>query len=359
GLCADARASGQDPAEALLQEAAAQQQPAQSGPAVEAMRLFDTGRHAEAIPFFDRALSDDPDNEQLLHLSLIARAEAGQITPDQQQTLELLEQQRSLEVRVAVEAVHLRTTRARILLRRGRNAKALQLANLLMQAVDRLPAGVDRGLLLDPLHEIVDQATGRVTAQQRRHRPARYLPGRPVPTVEEALARDAERLLEHGDERRAYKADEADALLDVERARRIPRSILTYPSDWPERTARRAEYADGTFYKSKPFRNADGQLVYTAIYDLRDLLVEVPDFTDAPNFDLAVETRNVADRAALRRSSQIFTGYAEDLAAGIPLLQFFGGVDESRIPPSQRGYNERYSELMKLIHDVLEAGGDN
>ena len=81
GLCVDARASGQDPAEAVLQEAAAQQQPAQSGPAVEAMRLFDAGRHAEAIPFFDRALSDDPDNEQLLHLSLIARAEAGRHRP--------------------------------------------------------------------------------------------------------------------------------------------------------------------------------------------------------------------------------------------------------------------------------------
>jgi hypothetical protein len=165
--------------------------------------------------------------------------------------------------------------------------------------------------------------------------------------------------MEHGDERRAYKSDEADALLDTERSRRIPRSLLTYPEDWPDITERRKKYADGTIYKGEPFRGKDGQMRYTAIYDLRDLLVEVPDFTDAPEMDLAEEIRNVGDRAALRFQSEIFRGYAEDLAAGVPLLQFFGGVDESRIPPSHRAYHERHEELLGLIKEVLEAGPES
>ena len=355
GAWADPAVAGADPAEALLQQALADRHQAETpDPAGRAMEFYQGGMYTEAITWFDRALQADPNNETLIRHRLTARDRAGTITPVEREELELLERQRHLEVELAVRAVQLRTVRARTLLSRGRHAEALELADELARLISRLPEGVDRDALLEPLRRIADQATGRHTPQQRRTRPQRYLPG-----VEETLARDAERYLEQGTERRAYKSDEADTLADVGRARRIPRSLLTYPPDWPQITERRKEHADGTIYKGRPFRDQDGQMRYTAVYDLRDLLVEVPDFTDAPQLDLAIVTRSAGDRTALRWRSQIFSGYAEDLAAGVPLLQFFGGVDETRVPPSQRGYNQRYEELMDLIREVLEAGSDN
>ena len=130
------------------------------------------------------------------------------------------------------------------------------------------------------------------------------------------------------------------------------------PSISSSTTERRRKYADGTTYKGQPFRGSDGQMRYTAIYDLRDLMMEVPDFTDAPEMDLQVNLRNLGDRYWLQRRSQIYGGWADDVAAGVPLLRFFGGIDESGIPPSPNAAQQRYHEIMGILHEVLGSGSD-
>jgi hypothetical protein len=302
--------------------------------------------------------SPDP-AEALLEATLLEQpAPPEQVEPappsQEERALLLLEEQRAAELEMAISAVKLKTIRARSLLLQGENARAVELADELLVLIDRLPPDAPQEGLAQPLREIIQQATGQHTAQERRSTPPRYQPGWPgVQSPKEAAARDQQRLTEQRDAYTARRADEADTLTDVERTRRIPNGTLTYPEDWPQVVERRREHADGTIYKGEPFRDANGEMVYTAIYDLRDLLVEVPDFTDSPNMDLAAEIRNAGDRDALRWRSQIFNGYPEDLAAGIPLLQFFGGVDELRIPPSGNVRRQQESELYHLINEVL------
>ena len=74
-----------------------------------------------------------------------------------------------------------------------------------------------------------------------------------------------------------------------------------------------------------------------------------PDFTPI-EFNPVASHRNALDRAALRWQSQIFRGRAEDLAAGIPLLRYFGGVDDM----AYRG--PKYSmERQRQIVELIEA----
>jgi hypothetical protein len=91
---------------------------------------------------------------------------------------------------------------------------------------------------------------------------------------------------------------------------------------------------------SQSFTGADGQTYTTAVYDISDLVVSVPDFY-APYPATAREQRQwELDRQYLRERSQIFNGYPEDLAAGLPLLHFFGGINQNaiggRTDPNQR-----------------------
>ena len=81
--------------------------------------------------------------------------------------------------------------------------------------------------------------------------------------------------------------------------------------------------------------------------------MHVPHFGSTSVFSLRDEARNVADRAALRQSSEIFTGYARDLALGLPLLRYFGGVDDSYVPPPDN--TEEYERLLRLVDQALEA----
>lgn len=344
-------------ADTLLRDAVADRQ-GHVSPAEKAMQLYEAGRYEDAIVWFDRALQDEPLNEQLVAARLIARREVGVLSEDEERLLALVNEQRAVEVELIVRAVHLRSLQAEAMLIQGRNADALAVVDELIEKVNRLPKGVNRDGLLGGLRELADRATGRHSARDRLHTPRRYVPGRGGPSVAESVARDAERLIEEGDVRRGYKSDEARTLVEAGRSRRIPAGLLTYPANWPEITERRKEYADGTIYKGKPFRDADGQMRYTAVYDLRELMMQVPDFTDAPETDLEVVIRNLGDRYWLQQRSEIYGGYADDLAAGVPLLNFFGGVDESSIPPSPYAADQRYQEIMGIIREVLGTGSD-
>ena len=148
----------------------------------------------------------------------------------------------------------------------------------------------------------------------------------------------------------AYKAAEERALVEADEARLIPNGWIGYPSDWADICKRRAHYAGGEVARSDTWKDKDGKEWYAAIYDIRDLTYEVPDFQCTATLDPVEDLRNTLDRDALRNRSWIFGGTAEDLAHGIPLLRYFGGVDDMEF----RG--PKYSiEKQKQIMDQIRA----
>jgi hypothetical protein len=145
----------------------------------------------------------------------------------------------------------------------------------------------------------------------------------------------------------AYRGDEVRELVRVEETRLTPSGDVAYPYGWPDRVERRAR-SGGAIARSQSWIGPDGKEWYAAVYDTRQLTYVPPDFSLAFGLDPAEEARTVADREALRQRSQIFGGYAEDLAAGIPLLQFFGGVDDFALRGPKYSA-ERQAELIQLI----------
>lgn len=149
--------------------------------------------------------------------------------------------------------------------------------------------------------------------------------------------------------REAYRRDEVRALMEADEARLIPNGIVTYPPDWPERVAKRKKWKDGVIARSPSWYDKDGREWYIAVYDVQDLIYVPPDFSvDARWADPRFRTRDMLDRQALRDGSMIFRGSALDLAAGIPLLRYFGGID----PYAARGprYSaEKQQELVEII----------
>ncbi|RMF77435.1 MAG: hypothetical protein D6744_11335, partial [Planctomycetota bacterium] len=125
-----------------------------------------------------------------------------------------------------------------------------------------------------------------------------------------------------------YRADERRMLRAGDAARVVPGGDIAYPSDWPLRVKRRRAYEGGRIAQSPTWTDAEGREWSAAIYDVHDLIYVPPDFQIPGGFNLAEDTRNLLDRAALRERSQIFGGYAEDLAMGLPLLRYFGGIDD-------------------------------
>ncbi len=134
----------------------------------------------------------------------------------------------------------------------------------------------------------------------------------------------------------------------------IYHKVMIYPDDFDVISARRAAFSDGVIYRGPGFANSAGETVSTVIYDVGDLIAPLPSFNNAPVFDLNEIIQTGLDRAALRQSSEIFNGYAEDLAAGLPLLQYFGGVDESHAAPG--GSTREFEDLMRMVDRVLQSG---
>src|SRR5262249_41372679 len=129
-----------------------------------------------------------------------------------------------------------------------------------------------------------------------------------------------------------------------------PNHEIGYPDDWKERVARRSRFANGQAARTPGVTGADGKEWYAAMYDIRELTYVPPSFAPAFSLDPVEDLRNTLDRDALRQRSQIFSGTAEDLAAGIPLLRFFGGVDdyEFRGPMYSREKAAQIAEQVKV-----------
>ncbi|MFQ5415055.1 MAG: hypothetical protein ACE5E6_11415 [Phycisphaerae bacterium] len=321
--------------------------------------------------------------------ALVVRAAVDQTGPTAPSDVDrMLQAERDAEVELAVGAVRLGLLKARVRVAQGRHADAVAVARRAMEAAKRLPPAVDTDKLIEPLRAVIADARARraghrprpamslttipaqaggstthaSTAPQAATQPRQQAtPAAPpvgVPdgkrlSPADAAALDAARYALDADVQRGYKSDEADALLRVAEARRIPHGTLIYPDDWAEMTKRRAAYADGIIYAGPEFQDENGELKQTVIYDIGTLIVPIPDFTDVPEMNLETLTRDGADRAALRRASEIFTGYARELAAGIPLLNYFGGVNETRARP--RIDEAARDELMRLVQEVIES----
>lgn len=194
----------------------------------------------------------------------------------------------------------------------------------------------------------------RAHANQAPHRRYGYRPAEEIIDREAVLHRDQQRWFYERALRDAYLESEAERLLAADEARVAPDGEIAYPDDWPQKTARRARYRDGVVARSPSWVDKDGREWYVAIYDISDLTYVPPNFIPTEGVPLGRNLRDALDRDALRYRSQIFSGYADDLAAGIPLLRYFGGTDD--LMARGGGYSlERQREIVDLIQRFTGA----
>jgi hypothetical protein len=136
----------------------------------------------------------------------------------------------------------------------------------------------------------------------RRQRPDDYgyRPGKEIFDVDTILERDRQRLYYEDALRKSYSADAARLLTEADETRVVPVGEVAYPDDWPEKTVRRAKYADGEIARSQSWIDEDGREWYVAIYDINDLTINPPRVDPVFSLDLNENTQYALDRHALR-----------------------------------------------------------
>ena len=180
-----------------------------------------------------------------------------------------------------------------------------------------------------------------------------YRPSRELIDVRGVLDRTRQQTAYAGALEEMYRADEVRMLNAADEARVIPDGDVAYADDWPERIAGRRQYEGGQIARTPSWTDAEGNEWFAAIYDVSDLIYVPPDFQIPGGFSLAEDTRNFLDRAALRDRSQIFGGYAEDLAMGLPLLRYFGGIDDFAYRGPKYSV-ERQQQIVAQINAFLD-----
>lgn len=285
-------------------------------------------------------------------------------------------------LQLAVRAVHFAMVKAAERLAEDRYRDAINMAYAGMDGIDALPPSVNKRSIRQPFVQIIldartEQDGGPDAGPKWRsggehhsqmNEVATVLlgltatasepePGNPPP-VEQPDGRRADRseddrrLRRSAAAQRGYKADEADELVQVAEARRIPKREMNYSSDWQAK--RTGDDADrlGVMFEGPAFRNEEGAVRQTVVYDIRSLLMPSFEFNYIPSYDLRSSNRNSQDRDALRRGSEIFNGYPRDLAQGLPLLNFFGGVGDW--PGVIGDGDQEYDHLLDLIDALTE-----
>jgi hypothetical protein len=157
--------------------------------------------------------------------------------------------------------------------------------------------------------------------------------------------------------RQRVHQDELGRLIEVDEARIAPPGVIEYPADWPDRVASRSEFEGGQIARSDNTVDPSGHEWFTAVYDISDLTYVPPSFTGAPTFDVYANTLRAANLTALRQRSQIFGGYAEDLAAGLPLLHYLGGLDDYSYMGRRHSY-ERRREIVEMMRAFTGDHGE-
>ena len=163
--------------------------------------------------------------------------------------------------------------------------------------VARRYTGADR----DTIDTRVDPRTLRQrTLRRQRPDDYGYRPGKEIFDVDTILERDRQRLYYEDALWKTYSADAARLLTEADEARVVPAGEVAYPDDWPEKTAKRAKYADGEIARSQSWIDQDGREWYVAIYDINDLTINPPRIDPVYSLDLAENMYYALDRHALR-----------------------------------------------------------
>lgn len=357
-------------------------------------RLFDQKAFAEAVALYEKAYRLAPDDRANFARMLVARRAAGLMTDSDREALALLEEEQRATVASTFRSVRLAVIQAREALGRGDFEFAEREIVNAEFALRGLPRDVDATPYWRQLTQLRkslarkrgDTPTPTDTKSNgRKGGPAESgvlllgdtgeemhstdAPENPpvevsvvadnanrgeILDVDNLLAATQRRLEYDRDIDLAIRAGRAEVLLTAADAA-LPPDVhggMTFPADWAQKTAKRAKYQGGMIYRTPDFTGPDGQTYYTAIYDLGDLVHPVPNFY-APWALSGWEQRvQMEDRAALRWRSQIFNGYAEDLAAGLPLLHFFGGIDNNAV--SMRTDPREAQHVVQVIQQFMQ-----
>ncbi len=351
----------------------------------QADQLADRKEFDKAIALYSRAYRLAPNNQSAYVRLLVAKRAAGRMSADDRQALDLIREQESGRIEQTFRSVRLDILQAGQALRSGDAPLARAKAHHARTLLKALPRHVDAG----NYHKRVQALLRKIDrAAARRKQPAKRTRSKTVrrpdtlqltdrgvaaagitddgiyPTGEifdlDAIYDDQAQHVYDRDLAAALNQNRVDWLLrNNEAALAMPG--MTFPSDWPERVGRRARYRDGVIYEGQPFVGEDGQTYFTAIYDLGDLVHPIPNFY-ATYPGTAREQRNQdLDRAYLRLGSYIFNGYADDLAAGLPLLHFFGGIDSYAISTRTDPYEvDRIKSIIdRFINSQSPPSGGN
>lgn len=369
---------------------------ARADDAAEALKLSREGdkfvakkQYDIAIALYEKAYRLEPNDQANYARLLGAKRAAGKLTAEDREALNLIERHQATRVQQTLTDTRLDLAQSRAALSAGDAILAKAKAKSAGMRLDSLPPDVDVSIYRSEIKEAMNSArrADRRNARSRQvdesltlgdagemtpvntNAPANATtPPADATTVTTAEVSDPNAMAVHDDDQHVYdrsvamalRQNRADWLLRDNSDMIVPMNDMTYPADFPTKTRNRARYADGVIYESQPFTGADGQTYTTAIYDISDLVVSVPDFY-APYPATAREQRQwELDRQCLRERSYIFNGYAEDLAAGLPLLNFFGGINQNAIGGGTDPY--RVAKVMRTIDAFLNnqnggAGG--
>lgn len=333
------------------------------------------------------ALADEVDDQKLIEQAATNRPQAEKAAPpasndpapasahavqpatDSSGGESLADEERSAHVDLTLAQARVELIAARKLLRADRGSDAIKKANRVLSLLRKLPSDVDasefelqaEGILAKAKRVTGKQSATRGDAAALRERARNnqkpdksgYHPGREIVDEQAIRTRSKERLRYEGALHEAVSEDEAARLTAAEEARLAGEVDVTYPDDWKDRIARRERWKDGMIARGPTVTGPDGKEWFIGVYDLRDIAYEPPDFSLPFGIHPAEEWRNQLDREALRWRSQIFNGYAEDLASGIPLLRFFGGTDdfENRGPKYNPAIERMVERLVRMITD--------
>lgn len=326
-------------------------------------RLADQKKFDEAIALYEKAYRLSPTNQANYARLLIAKRAAGVMTTQDREALSLIEEQQAVEIDQSFRKARLHIIQAQQALRQGNVNLAETKIDVAQRTLDELPKYVDATPYRHELkrlknamrrkaakasktttrkepivvgdsklavtRRVEDESTGPLTLMDTGDDSGNTETGEII-DVESVLGEDQRR---HAYEREmdlALRRARTDVILSNNEAA-MPFPDMEFPHDWAAKTERRAKYRDGVIYKGKPFTGQDGQEYYTAIYDLGDLVHPVPNFYASYPGTVRRQRFENQDRFWLQYRSQIYGGYPEDLAAGLPLLHFFGGIDNNAI----------------------------
>lgn len=343
--------------------------------AAEAEKLTSQREFKEAVKLYEKAYRLDPNNRAMYARLLVTKRSAGLMTEQDREALALIEEEQAESVNRVFRSVRLNLIQARQALREGDSALALQQIRSGYASLETLPDYVDVAPYQKELRTLenaakrkaakalkrieADGSTASVvrktsegptmadageessststtvvtTESSRMTHDFSFAESGEIIAIDEALYGDQAIHAYERELARALNRQRAEHLIHNQVAAFPPPvdSDMVYPADWAEKTARRAEYRDGVIHEGRPFQGPDGQTYQTVIYDLAELVHPVPNFYASYPGTVREQRMQELDRQYLRERSMIFNGWPEDLAAGMPLLHFFGGIDNNAI----------------------------